>query len=505
MRDIAGLERSNIAQSISAGVAISADKVTANAAYRAQVDAMWNQLQHLTLDADTHPAIRTAMASAREHYFKNFRALADNMNKASDDGGKYTMATLQWVNTTTPQLGMLLEVMYAASRASEQVTASALERSLRNLLIMAGLLALVIAIVLACLWIVSARITRPLVELCKVTQRLANNDTAVDIPDGNRKDELGMMASALAHFRTNLIEAGRLRADRASVRTEKEERQRVITAAIQTFEATVSGIVRAVSTAATELERAASSLSQTANTTQQLANSVADSSGQASSNVQSVAVSTDEMSASIAEISRQVDDSSRIAAEAVKQAGRADTSITELSHVAAHIGDVVKLITAIAEQTNLLALNATIEAARAGEAGRGFAVVAQEVKALAAQTAKATDEIGTQISGMQTATQESVSAMKEISGTIDRISDISAVIAVAMEEQGASIKDISRNVQHAAQGATQVSTNILKVNRGAGETDAASAQVLSSAQALSSESARLKLEVDKFLATVRAA
>jgi methyl-accepting chemotaxis protein len=505
MRDIAGLERSNIAQSISAGIAISADKVMANAAFRAQVDAMWSQLQHLTLDADTHPAIRSAMATAREHYFKNFRGLADDMKKASDAGGKYTMATLQWVDTTTPQLGTLLEVMYAASKASEQVTAMALERSFRNLLIMAGSLALVIAIVLACLWIVSTRITQPLMQLSKVTERLAGNDTAVDIPDGSRKDELGMMASALAHFRTNLIEAGRLRADQASVQAEKEERQRVISTAIQAFETTVSGIVRAVSTAATELERAASSLTQTANTTQQLANSVAESSGQASSNVQSVAVSTDEMTASITEISRQVEASSRIAAEAVKQAERADSSITELSQAATHIGDVVKLITAIAEQTNLLALNATIEAARAGEAGRGFAVVAQEVKALAAQTAKATDEIGTQISGMQTATQESVSAMKEISGTIDRISDISAVIAVAIEEQGTSIKDISRNVQHAAQGAAQVSSNILEVNKGAGETDAASAQVLSSAQALSSESAKLKLEVDKFLATVRAA
>jgi len=505
MRDIAGLERSNIAQSISAGIAISADKVIANAAFRAQVDAMWNQLQHLTLDADTHPAIRSAMATAREHYFKNFRALADDMKKTSDAGGKYTMETLQWVNTTTPQLGTLLEVMYAASKASEQVTAAALERSLRNLLIMGGSLTLVIAIVLACLWIVSTRITQPLVQLSTVTERLAGNDITVEIPAGSRKDELGMMASALAHFRTNLIEAGRLRADQASVQAEKEGRQRVITTAIQAFETSVSGIVHAVSTAATELERAASSLSQTANTTQQLANSVAESSGQASSNVQSVAVSTDEMTASITEISRQVDASSRIAAEAVKQAERADSRITELSQAAAHIGDVIKLITAIAEQTNLLALNATIEAARAGEAGRGFAVVAQEVKALAAQTAKATDEIGTQISGMQTATQESVSAMKEISGTIDRISDISAVIAVAMEQQGASIKDISRNVQHAAQGAARVSSNILNVDKGAGETDAASAQVLSSAQALAGESARLKLEVDKFLATVRAA
>ena len=98
---------------------------------------------------------------------------------------------------------------------------------------------------------------------------------------------------------------------------------------------------------------------------------------------------------------------------------KTDDRISELSQAAGRIGDVIKLITAIAEQTNLLALNATIEAARAGAAGKGFAVVAQEVKQLASQTAKATDEIRGQIAGMQTATQESVTAIKEIGETID--------------------------------------------------------------------------------------
>jgi len=42
-------------------------------------------------------------------------------------------------------------------------------------------------------------------------------------------------------------------------------------------------------------------------------------------------------------------------------------------------------------------------------------------------------------------------------------------------------------------------------DRGATETGSASSQVLSSAQSLSTESNRLKLEVGKFLATVRAA
>jgi methyl-accepting chemotaxis protein len=43
------------------------------------------------------------------------------------------------------------------------------------------------------------------------------------------------------------------------------------------------------------------------------------------------------------------------------------------------------------------------------------------------------------------------------------------------------------------------------VQRGSSETGSASTQVLSSAQSLSIESNRLKLEVQNFLATVRAA
>ena len=132
-------------------------------------------------------------------------------------------------------------------------------------------------------------------------------------------------------------------------------------------------------------------------------------------------------------------------------------------------------------------------------------MVASEVKALAEQTAKATGEISQQISGIQAATQESVAAIKEIGDTIGRMSEIASTIAAAVEEQGAATQEISRNIQHAAQGTQLVSSNITDVQHGATETGSASAQVHSAAQSLSPECNRLKLEVGKFLDSVRAA
>jgi methyl-accepting chemotaxis protein len=179
--------------------------------------------------------------------------------------------------------------------------------------------------------------------------------------------------------------------------------------------------------------------------------------------------------------------------------------VNELSKAATRIGDVVNLINTIASQTNLLALNATIEAARAGNAGRGFAVVASEVKALAEQTSKATSEIGQQIGDIQAVTQSSVDAIKDISGIIEKLSETSTIIASAVEEQGAATLGISRNVQQAAQGTQHVASDIVNVQHGAGETGSASSQVLSAARSLASDSNRLKLELGKFLSTVRAA
>jgi methyl-accepting chemotaxis protein len=348
-------------------------------------------------------------------------------------------------------------------------------------------------------------LSRGIASIVKPMQALGHGELSVEVPHRGENTEIGVMADNLQVFKDALI--AKKAADEAAAHDAeaKIERGRRVDSITREFEAMIGEVVDTVSSAATELEASANSLTTIAERSQVLATTVAAASEEASTNVQSVASASEELSSSVNEISRQVQDSSRVANEAVDQAQKTNDRVGELSKAAARIGDVVELINTIAGQTNLLALNATIEAARAGEAGRGFAVVASEVKALAEQTAKATGEISQQISGIQSATQDSVGAIKEIGETIGRMSEISSAIAAAVEEQGAATQEISRNIQHAALGTSEVSSNIVSVQQGASETGSASSQVLSAAQSLSVESNRLKVEVSKFLNSVRAA
>jgi methyl-accepting chemotaxis protein len=350
-------------------------------------------------------------------------------------------------------------------------------------------------------------ISRPMIVMCRAMRELAGGNFEVVLPGLGRRDEIGEMASAVEEFKLQAIaraQRGAAEQDAQNKAAEAARRAELIGFA-DGFETTVGSIVSNVSAAAAQLEHAADTLTRTAESTQSLSSQVAGASEQTSGNIESVATATEELSASVGEIGRQVSESNRIAGAAVAQAEATDERIGKLSRAAQQIGDVVKLITAIAEQTNLLALNATIEAARAGEAGRGFAVVASEVKSLASQTAKATDEISSHIAGMQQATQESVAAIKAIGSTITQVSNIASSVASAVEEQGAATAEIARSVQTVALGTREAAENIIEVNRGATETGVASEQVLSSAKSLSAESTRLRDELDRFMASIRAA
>jgi methyl-accepting chemotaxis protein len=498
MRDIAGFERSNVSSAIAAGTPIAADKLAANAEIRSRVDLLWQQLDNLIADETTHPAITKAVAGAKDGYFHGFRKFADEMNKAGDEG-KYPVSTAQFVETTTPQLGTLLEVMYAGGQASEARTADIRQGAFRHFLIAVGMLALSLMAIAVSALVVLRRVTAPLVNMTAVVQRLAGGDLEVVIPASGRADEIGQMASAVAVFRDNAVERKRLEGEAAQARETELLRHHQLEGMIHQFRATVSQVLHALGQSTSAMQGTAQNLSQVVSGATTRATSALQASSGASSNVQTVAAAAEELGSSIREIASQTQRTSSLVQAATELTETTDADVASLAAAAERVGQVVDLIRSIAGQTNLLALNATIEAARAGEAGRGFAVVASEVKALATQTAKATEEIAQQIGGIQDSTGKTVEAIRTIRDRVDEINGLSTAVAAALEEQQAVTQEISRSIALAAQGSSDVTRNVDGVSAAINETSIEAKRATSVSGDLAQAAQALSDAVDHFL------
>jgi methyl-accepting chemotaxis protein len=459
--------------------------------------------------SDLDPAIKTKLIDDSHREVQRFWAAVEQVFLPALAKADIATAAKSYAEITTAYLAhraLIDDIVKKTNDDNTAIEAGATERVTTFTIMLWSISGLVFLMIGGGLFGVGLGVIQPMTRMTGVMARLASGEMDIQIPSLNRGDEVGAMARAVQVFRENALRVQTMESDQSGLQLKAEQDRKVAMGEVADgFEQAIGKIVQAVSSASSEIEIAAGSLTKTAEATNELTATAATASDRSSADVQSAAAASEQMASSVTEIGRQVQQSEKITHNAVHQAEQTNARISELSQSAGRIGEVVKLIAAVAEQTNLLALNATIEAARAGEAGRGFAVVASEVKALAAQTAKATEEIGTQITQMQSATQLSVSAIKEISATIGQISEISTAIAAAVEQQGAATQEIARSVQQAAQGTIDVGASIADVSRGAASTGAAAEQVHGFARALSQEGTHLKLEVGKFLTTVRAA
>ncbi len=397
----------------------------------------------------------------------------------------------------------LVDVNLAAARTADAEVRAEQASATRATLLMLGVAVL---IALGAMAFCFLGVSRPIERMTGAMRRLAGGDTDSEIPYGGRRDEIGAMAGAVQVFRENLVRTRALEAETALARASAEEQRRAgMRQMADGFEHAVGGIVGMVSSAASELQATAQGMSATAG---QTAGSVQQRRG----------------GRRPGGLQRQHrgggGGGTRLVGGRDRPAGlglgrprpgrggggrrhgrpRAGSGPGRQPHRRRGGAD-------LADRRPDQPLGAQRHH-RGGARRRGGARLrggGREVKELAAQTARATEEISTQIGRIQGSTDQAVGAIGGIGTRIREISGVAAQIAAAVEEQGAATQEIVRNVAQASTGTSEVTVNIAGVAGAAEETGAAAAQVLASASELSRQSEHLSAEVQRFLATVRAA
>ncbi len=321
----------------------------------------------------------------------------------------------------------VMGVKWAIISEKDEAEAFAPISSLRNTILIIGLVVILLSIVVAI--IVAGSIVTPILNLVEKIKTVATGDLTVSI-DVNSKDEVGQALSSMKDMVTKL--------------------KNVMTSVVNAS--------NNVSSASTQMSSSAQQMSEGA--TEQ------------ASSVEEISSSMEEMAANIQQNTNNSKQTGKIATNAAKDIVDGSEAVNNTVASMKTIASKISIIGEISRQTNLLALNAAVEAARAGEHGRGFAVVAAEVRKLAERSQVAATEID-EVSALSVdVAQKSGELLKNVVPNIQKTSDLVHEIAAASIEQNAGAEQINNAIQQLNQVVQENAATAEEMAAGAEELNA---------------------------------
>lgn len=469
------------------------------------------------------PELEGKVEEARAGVEKWFEAVAVRGVGLTDMADYDNAALLEPVNAT-------LTAMVEAESAEVRLMAEK-QQSLTTMVQVAmigGTLIALLMAVLSGLWLTRG-VAMPLGAVASGMRRLVGGDTSVEVVGADRKDEVGQMAAAVAHFKVTTLEKQAAearnaalqkqtddeRAAQEALRAEEQRQDLIAIAALSdglenlaqgnlTWRFDVEVVAKAqnlkdnFNVAMQRLEKAVMLVNNNASTIYTGVREISSASDDLSRRTEQQAATLEQTAAALEQITVTVARTAEGALEAAQvvtdarndaaQSGGVVTSaveaMTAIEDSSRRIGAIIGVIDEIAFQTNLLALNAGVEAARAGDAGRGFAVVASEVRALAQRSADAAKEIkalilaaGQQVGQGVTLVGQTGDALKRIVGRVSEIDALVNEIAASAQEQASGLGQVNVAVNHMDQ-VTQQNAAMVE------ETTAAARSLSSEADAL---------------------
>lgn len=402
-----------------------------------------------------------------------------------------------------------------------------------------GLIVAIILIAIFSSYTIKTLIVRPLKILGNTMEQLVSGDLSFDVPETDRRDEIGYIAERLkvskktALERLHFAEAAKKAADEAAAERSRGEVERAEAGRVQAevVAALASGLERlalgdfifrinrsfvgnydklrldfnkAVDTLQRTMQRISSSALSVHTSTGEITRSADDLSRrteQQAASLEQTAAALDQITATVKKAAEGAHEARGLAGEAKNDAersgqvvGKTITAMDEISGSSRKISSIIGMIDEIAFQTDLLALNAGVEAARAGEAGRGFAVVATEVSALAQRSAEAAKEIKALIRTSGVQVENGVKLVNETGGSLNRIADQVTRLSILVSSIANSSKEQATALQ-------EVNIAVNQMDQVTQQNAAMVEQSTATSHALSSEAEELKQLVSQFAIT----
>lgn len=322
----------------------------------------------------------------------------------------------------------------------------------RNVLVVISLAVVILFVVVQSLLV--RRFLKPLQVLTGVVNKVADLDLTENEEEkvlAKRKDEIGMIAAAVANLHRELREIIGVIQNQGIKLSESNK----------LFAKGFADIVQTVDNVNVAVEEIA-----TASTSQ------AQETSTASSHIVDIGNAIDSNSTSVGALEESIGKMNTLATESVTELAeltrinewttetiRAVTEQTDRTNQSAEkINEAVVAIEDIASQTNMLSLNASIEAARAGESGRGFAVVAEQIRKLAEDSANSAEQI-------EAIVRELISNSEDGVGKMHDLSDASKVQAERLENTTRAFDDLQREIKEVSVNSKQIFEQTGSINQ----------------------------------------